>query len=83
MKSYSSAELINIGTGKDITIAEFARVVAGVIGYIGEIDFDISRPDGTPRKVLDVSRLASTGWSARTPLATGLKLAYEAYLRSQ
>ncbi len=68
MKTYSGAELVNIGTGEDITIAEFARVVADVVGYSGEINFDTSRPDGTPRKLLDVSRLAKLGWHATTPL---------------
>ncbi|MCK1379536.1 GDP-L-fucose synthase, partial [Bradyrhizobium sp. 24] len=72
MKSYSGPELINIGTGEDITIAEFARVVAEVVGYSGEIAFDTSRPDGTPRKLLDVSRLASLGWRARTWLVDGM-----------
>jgi GDP-L-fucose synthase len=80
MKIYSSHELVNVGTGEDITIAEFARVVAGVVGYTGAIGFDTSRPDGTPRKLLDVSRLAGLGWRARTPLEAGIKLAYRAYL---
>ncbi len=80
MKSYSGVELINVGTGKDITIAEFARLVADVVGYIGEIDFDTSRPDGTPRKLLDVSGLAKLGWCAGTTLHDGLKRAYAAYL---
>jgi GDP-L-fucose synthase len=80
MKNYSGDQLINIGTGEDITIAEFARVVAAVVGYAGEISFDPSRPDGTPRKWLDVSRLAALGWHARTPLNDGIKLAYQAYL---
>jgi GDP-L-fucose synthase len=80
MKTYSSDELINIGTGEDITIAEFARVVATTVGYSGAISFDPSRPDGTPRKLLDVSRLAKSGWRARTSLADGIKLAYRAYL---
>ena len=70
MKTYSSDELVNIGTGEDITIAEFARVVAATVGYTGEISFDTSRPDGTPRKLLDVSRLAKLGWRA-THLARG------------
>ncbi|OAF15142.1 GDP-fucose synthetase [Bradyrhizobium centrolobii] len=82
MKSYSGAELINIGAGEDITIAEFARVVADVIGYRGEISFDTSRPVGTPRKLLDVSRLARLGWRASTSLEDGLTRAYEAYLSS-
>jgi GDP-L-fucose synthase len=80
MKTYSSAELINIGTGEDITIAEFARVVAEIVGYDGEISFDTSRPDGTPRKLLDVSRLATLGWRATTSLEDGVRRAYAAYL---
>ena len=80
MKSYSSDELVNIGTGEDVTIAEFARVVAGVVGYTGTIGYDPSRPDGTPQKLLDVSRLAKLGWKASTSLKDGLKLAYQAYL---
>ncbi|MBR1171381.1 GDP-L-fucose synthase [Bradyrhizobium liaoningense] len=79
MKTYSSAELVNIGTGEDITIAEFARVVAEIVGYRGEICFDASRPDGTPRKLLDVSRLTSLGWHAQTSLKRGLSLSYEAF----
>ena len=80
MKTYSSDELVNIGTGEDSTIAEFARVVAATVGYNGEISFDRSRPDGTPRKLLDVSRLASLGWRARTSLVDGIRSAYRAYL---
>jgi GDP-L-fucose synthase len=80
MKSYSGDELVNVGTGEDITIAEFARVVAATVGYRGEISFDPSRPDGTPRKWLDVSRLAKLGWRARTSLEDGIRLAYRAYL---
>ena len=80
MKTYSSDELVNIGTGEDITIAEFARVVAETVGYRGTISYDSSRPDGTPRKLLDVSRLAKLGWRAHTPLVDGIKLAYQAYL---
>jgi GDP-L-fucose synthase len=80
MKEYSGDELVNIGTGEDITIAEFARVVAAVVGYTGDVSFDTSRPDGTPRKWLDVSRLDKLGWRARTSLEDGIKLAYQAYL---
>jgi GDP-L-fucose synthase len=80
MKTYSSDELVNVGTGEDITIAEFARVVAATVGYTGEISYDTSRPDGTPRKLLDVSRLSKLGWRASTSLEDGLKLAYQAYL---
>jgi GDP-L-fucose synthase len=80
MKNYSSDQLVNIGTGEDITIAEFARVVAAAVGYAGEIRFDPSRPDGTPRKWLDVSRLSALGWHAHTELKDGIRLAYQAYL---
>jgi GDP-L-fucose synthase len=80
MKTYSSDELVNIGTGTDITIAEFSRVVASTVGYSGTISFDSSRPDGTPRKLLDVSRLARLGWRASTSLEDGIRLAYQAYL---
>ncbi len=83
MKTYSSDELVNIGTGDDITIAEFARVVAATVGYSGGISFDASRPDGTPRKLLDVSRLAKLGWRARTSLQDGIKLAYQSFLNEQ
>jgi GDP-L-fucose synthase len=80
MKNYSSADLINVGCGEDITIAEFARVVAETVGYDGTITFDTSKPDGTPRKLLDVGRLAEQGWRASTPLKDGMKLAYQAFL---
>jgi GDP-L-fucose synthase len=80
MKTYSSDELVNIGSGQDITIAEFARVVSAVVGFTGTFSFDPSRPDGTPRKLLDVSRLAKLGWRASTSLEDGIRLAYQAYL---
>ena len=80
MKTYSSDELVNIGTGEDITIAEFARLVGATVGYTGKISFDPSRPDGTPQKLLDIGRLAKLGWRARTSLEDGIKLAYQAYL---
>jgi GDP-L-fucose synthase len=80
MKTYSGDELVNIGTGEDITISEFARVVARTVGFTGAISFDPSRPDGTPRKLLDVSRLAALGWRASTSLEDGIRLAYQAYL---
>jgi GDP-L-fucose synthase len=80
MKTYSSDELVNIGTGEDITIAEFAHVVAAAVGYTGEISYDTSRPDGTPQKLLDVSRLEKLGWRASTSLEAGIRLAYKAFL---
>ncbi|MEY9182637.1 GDP-L-fucose synthase [Bradyrhizobium sp. USDA 326] len=80
MKNYSNERPINIGTGSDITIAELARMIAGIVDYRGDIVFDPTRPDGTPRKLLDVSRLSTLGWQARTPLEAGMRRAYEAYL---
>ena len=67
---------VNVGTGSDVTIAELARLVAEVTGFTGEIGFDSSKPDGTPRKLLDTSRLASLGWTAEVPLDQGLTEAY-------
>lgn len=68
--------LINIGAGRDVTIRELAETVMQVVGFDGRIRFDSSKPDGTPRKLLDVSRLAALGWEARTPLRDGIAMAY-------
>ena len=72
--------LVNIGTGEDVTIRELAETVMDVVGFRGRIVFDASKPDGTPRKLLDVSRLAALGWRARTPLREGIGLAYRDFL---
>lgn len=74
--------LINIGVGEDVTIRELSELVGEVIAYPGDIAFDTSKPDGTPRKLLDVGRLALLGWRARTALKEGLSFAYRDYLRS-
>jgi len=76
MKCYSDLEFLNIGTGEDIAIADFARLIAEVVGFRGQIKFDTSRPDGTPRKLLDVSRINALGWHAAIPLRAGLKRMY-------
>jgi GDP-L-fucose synthase len=76
MKSYSDLEFLNIGTGEDVSIAQFARIVADVVGYPGEIKFDTSKPDGAPRKLLDVSRINALGWRAAIPLREGLERMY-------
>jgi hypothetical protein len=68
LKNYSDSQFINIGFGKDLTIAEFARTVAEVVGFRGKIVFDTSKPDGTPRKFVDVSRLSAMGWKAKVDL---------------
>jgi GDP-L-fucose synthase len=65
-------QFVNVGTGTDVTIRELSTMVAAAVGYAGQIEWDSSKPDGTPRKLLDVSRLASLGWSAQIPLADGL-----------
>ncbi|CAN1507840.1 WcaG Nucleoside-diphosphate-sugar epimerases [Rhabdaerophilaceae bacterium] len=80
LEHYSDEPHLNAGTGTDVTIAELAQAIAGVTGYRGEIRFDPSRPDGTPRKLLDVSRLKSLGWQARIGLEDGLKSAYADYV---
>ena len=82
LKNYSGAQFINVGTGKDVSIAEFADIVADVVGYRGKIIFDPSKPDGTPRKLLDISLLSSFGWTAEVPLREGLKKAYANFLES-
>lgn len=73
---------INVGTGKDVTIRELSQIMAEVIGYSGEIIFDESKPDGTPRKLLDISRLSSLGWKYSTELKDGLKITYEWFLEN-
>jgi GDP-L-fucose synthase len=80
MKSYSDIEFLNVGTGEDLTIAEFARLVADVVGFRGKIEFDTTRPDGAPRKLLDVSRINALGWRARIPLREGLQRMYADFL---
>jgi len=75
-------EFINVGTGKDIKINELAMVIKGIVGFDGEIRHDTSRPDGTPRKLLDVSRINSLGWRARIGLQEGIENTYEWYLNN-
>ena len=79
METYDGREALNVGTGEDLTIAELAELVARVTGYAGGIRFDPSRPDGTPRKLLDVSRIQALGWKARIPIEEGVASAYEWY----
>jgi GDP-L-fucose synthase len=74
--------VVNIGCGEDVTIAELAELVRDVTGFSGDIRYDASKPDGTPRKLLDVSILTGAGWRPRTPLAAGLRQAYRAFLAS-
>ena len=83
MEHYSGEEHVNIGVGYDVTIRELAEIVMRVVGLKGDIRFDASKPDGTPRKLMDSSRLLGMGWKPRTTLEQGLATAYESYLREQ
>lgn len=80
MNTYSGNDLVNIGMGKDISIKELAEKVGKTIGYEGKIVFNTSKPDGAPRKLVDVSRLTSLGWEAKIPLDEGLEMAYSWFL---
>jgi GDP-L-fucose synthase len=75
-----SGSLLNIGTGQDVTIRELAETIMDVVGFEGRIVFDSSKPDGTMRKVLDVSKLAGEGWQSRTSLQQGIRLTYDHWL---
>lgn len=80
MKNFSDDGFLNVGTGQDVTIGEFARLISEVVSYKGELVFETSRPDGTPQKLLDVSKLTALGWRAKTPLREGLQAAYADFL---
>ena len=82
MNHYSGDETVNAGTGKELTIKELTELVAKVIGYEGEIKWDTTRPNGTPRKLLDVSKAAKLGWTYKTELEDGIRLAYEDFLNN-
>jgi GDP-L-fucose synthase len=80
MKHYSGDGFLNVGTGQEVSIGEFARLVADIVGYRGKLVFDTNRPDGPPRKLLDISKISALGWTARTPLRDGLQAAYKDFL---
>lgn len=82
MNHYSGNETVNAGTGQEISIQELARLVAEIVGYQGKIRWDLSKPNGTPRKLLDVSRAKQLGWTYQTGLKEGIRLAYEDFLRN-
>lgn len=77
MANYNEPQLINIGTGEDLSIKELAYLIKSIVGYEGELVFDKSKPDGTPRKLMDVSKLHALGWHHTTALEAGIRLAYE------
>ncbi len=82
MEHYDGDDIVNIGTGHEVTISDLAHLVAEVLGYEGQVRFDPSKPDGTPRKLLDVSRLHGMGWHAKVSLREGIGQAYEDYLNT-
>ncbi len=82
METYDSNEIVNIGTGEDITIKELAEMIKEIVGFEGEIVNDTTKPDGTPRKLLDVSRLHSLGWKHKIPLKDGIKMTYDWFLEN-
>ncbi len=82
LKNYNENKIINVGTGSDLSIIELSEIICSVIGFNGKIKFDSSKPDGTPRKLLDVSRIKYLGWSPKIDLKTGLKLTYDWYLKN-
>lgn len=83
MEHYNEPHLINIGTGQDLSIKELALLIKDIVGYTGEIQFDSSKPDGTPRKLMDVSKLHRLGWNHKMELREGIALAYEDFKRKE
>ena len=82
MNRYSGNETVNAGTGKEITIRHLTEMVARVVGYDGQVLWDASKPNGTPRKLLDVSKAMALGWSYRTELEDGIRMAYNDFLNN-
>jgi GDP-L-fucose synthase len=80
MQNYNERGLVNIGTGEDLSIKDLALLIKQIVGYAGEIKFDITKPDGTPRKLMDVTKLANAGWKYHTTLEQGIALAYQDFL---
>lgn len=83
MQNYSGEEFVNIGTGNDISIKDLASLVKDIIEFKGDITWDSTKPDGTPRKLMDVSRLNALGWHYKTPLEEGIRLAYSDFLKDK
>ena len=82
MQHYDETDFVNIGSGSDITIKDLALLIKNIVGYEGELKFDTSKPSGTPRKSLDVSRIHALGWKHEIELEDGIKMVYEGYKES-
>jgi GDP-L-fucose synthase len=82
LKNYSKSEFINVGSGKEVTILELATQIAKTVGFTGKIELDTTKPDGTPRKVMDNSKINALGWKAHTSLSEGLGVAYQEFLKT-
>ena len=80
MNHYEETEIVNVGVGKDLSIRDLAEMISGVVRFDGQLRFDVSKPDGTPLKLLDVSRLAALGWQAKIPLKEGIRRTYQHYV---
>ena len=83
MKNYDEQQFINIGVGHDISIKDLALLIKRIVGFEGELKFNTSKPDGTPRKLMDVSKLHSLGWKHKIELAEGIEMAYEDFLKKE
>ncbi len=83
MENYSDPQIINVGSGQEISIHDLAHLVKKIIGYDGQILWDQTKPDGTPRKLLDTARLTALGWRPAIDLPTGIRLAYDDFLKTQ
>lgn len=82
LENYEKPEFVNVGSGEEVSIFELSKLISEAVGFEGEIEFDHSKPDGTPRKIMDSSKINSLGWRAKTPLSAGLRLAYESFLKT-
>jgi GDP-L-fucose synthase len=83
MEHYSGEQFINVGYGSDVTIRELAQIISSIVGFNGKTIWDTSKPDGTPRKLMDSSRLFALGWKPQVDLVSGIKLAYGDFLQKQ
>jgi GDP-L-fucose synthase len=82
MKTYSSEDIVNVGTGEELKIRDLAGLIAEIVGFDGRFVYDATKPDGTPRKRLDVGRLSKAGWQARIPLREGITSTYQWFLQN-